>query len=114
MYWAVMASKRTPPAVLIASSRGRIAVTVMGSDLMAVANCIGSLMASLLSSSYKMLSLMPSRFKRLDRWLDREREPRGWLASRSTLAASHWGNKSKWKVALPWAAMRSRRSLLVA
>ena len=72
-----MASNSTPPAVLMASSMGRAATNRMGSALMAAANCAASLICALLSTSYKMAALMPSMCKRLFRWLDSERVPRG-------------------------------------
>ena len=96
------------PAVLMASSSGRVATTVMGKALMAWASATGSFMPSLPRCSYRMPALMPSRPRRLLRWLDCEREPRGWRSSTSTRSGLWSGNRSRWTVAWPWASISSR------
>ena len=52
--------------------------TVTGKALMARARASDCCTPSLPNTSYRMPSLMPSRPRRLFRWLDSERVPRGW------------------------------------
>ena len=89
----------------MASSIGRAAIRRTGSALMAAARRSGCSIASLGSSSCSRAILMPSRPRRLLRWLLRLREPRGWRTSASTRSAGRSGSRSSQKVALPCAAI---------
>lgn len=73
----VSASIITPPALLIALSIGRVAITQNGSALMAAASLVGSAIWSLSNTSYSIAAYMPSRCSRHFRWLVSERDPRG-------------------------------------
>ena len=78
------ASKRTPPAVLIASSIGRGAASRSGSALMKPASTSGSFSCAGDSNSCSRPIFTPCRCSRLFRCVDRLRVPRGRRVSART------------------------------
>ena len=96
-------SKTTPPAVLIASSTGLGLLSGTDKCFRQTAKASGLARVSGEQSSYKSPIFTPSTPKRLFRWLDKLRLPRGQRTSERTCSSDLSGSKSSVKLAAPWA-----------
>ena len=92
---AVMESKHTPPAVLMASSIGRGWLSLIGKALMAAARARGSRMYSGVNCSCNKPIFTPSSFKRLFRCELSDLEPLDAPTAANTRSNDQSGNRSR-------------------
>ncbi len=108
------ASKVTPPALLIASSSGRGAISEIGSDLIADANSFGSEKFFLGTNSHSKPDFTPMIFTVLLRCFEVECEPRGRDSFSVTSSCVQSGFRSSSIIALPSNSISSRNCAEIA